>query len=310
MRRLAVAAAQVAAAAGPVLITGETGTGKELLAHEIHRQSARARQPLVTLSCATLPEPLVESELFGHRQGAYPGALRSRRGLLEEAHGGTVLLDEVGELSPGAQVRLLRALETGEILPFGAQRTIPVDVRILAATQRDLAADAKAGRFRPDLLYRLSVFRLWIPPLRERREDIPLLIQCFMAGSAEARRKRLRGITQAALAALLQHDYPGNIRELRHALELSCILADEGGAIDLGHLPEEITRPAVSAAPTFEDDCSLKEAARRFERAFIVRALEREGWDRARAARRLGVPLRVLLEKMQRHGIEEPGQTI
>src|SRR6185369_9493165 len=215
------------AAASPiaVLVEGETGTGKELVARGIHRASARAEGPFLAINCAALPETLLESELFGHRRGAFTGAVQDHIGLFEAAAAGTLLLDEIGEMPMTMQVKLLRVLQEGEVVPLGDTRPRKIDVRVISATNRELSTEIAAHRFREDLYYRLAAFPIRIPPLRERREDIPLLADHFLAGAAERHRKWIRGIEPAALELLTRFDWPGNVRELSNELERAAALA-------------------------------------------------------------------------------------
>ncbi len=314
MRKLAGLIAKVAPTEATVLITGETGAGKELVAREVHTRSARAERSFLALNCAALPEGLIESELFGHRKGAFTGADRDRKGVLELAEGGTVFLDEVGELPLSAQAKVLRALDRKEVMPLGASRPVTVDVRLVAATHRDLSAEVAAGRFRQDLYYRLAVFPVRLPPLRERRDDLASLAEHFLAESAEARTKGVRTLTPRALAALARHPFPGNVRELAHVMVRAAILADAGEPIDLPHLPDELCgQVEVAADAPLETEYrvpdvipSLRDEVARFERAVIVRELERDGWHRTRTAQRLDVSLRAFMDKLKKYEIKGP----
>jgi len=293
---------QIALACGsdaPVLVTGETGTGKELVARAIHRHGARAARRFVPLNCGAMPEGLLESELFGHLRGAFTGAVVDKKGLFEEARGGTLFLDEIGEMSQALQVRLLRALETGEVRPVGSSRAATVDVRVIAATHRDLERAAREGRFREDLFYRLHVFAIRLPPLRERREDIPLLIAHFLAGLA-ARGRGAAALTPAAVAALAGNDWPGNVRELENTLE-RLVAEARGGAIDVADLPPALRkRSAPLAEPLFTGLPSLEELEKRYLRHVLA---EVKG-NRSRAAEVLGIDRRTLYRMAERFGIE------
>ncbi|HEU4732150.1 MAG TPA: nitric oxide reductase transcriptional regulator NorR, partial [Kofleriaceae bacterium] len=275
------------------LITGETGVGKELVASSIHAQSQRRDHALIHVNCAALPEALAESELFGHVRGAFTGASDHRAGKFEVADGGTLLLDEIGELPLSIQPKLLRALQSGEVQRVGSDRMLRCDVRVIAATNRDLAEEVRAGRFRADLFHRVSVYPLHVPPLRERREDIPLLCGYFL-DTARARLGlgQLR-LTPEARARLHDHDWPGNVRELEHTLLRASLRASAGRrhetiVIDVAHLALD-TPPAPSAAPERPPVGPLREAVDDFTRRLITGAVEQAGGNWAEAARRLGV---------------------
>jgi DNA-binding NtrC family response regulator len=293
---------QIALACGadaPVLVMGETGTGKELVARAIHRNGARAARPFVPVNCGALPEGLLESELFGHVRGAFTGAVVDKRGLFEEARGGTLFLDEIGEMSKALQVRLLRALELGEVRPVGSARATTVDARVIAATHRDLERAVSEGSFREDLFYRLHVFVIRVPPLRERREDIPLLAAHFLAGFA-ARGRGAAALTSAAVAALATHDWPGNVRELENTLE-RLVAEARGGTIDVPDLPPVFReRPAALEEPLFSGLPSLQELEKRYLRHVLA---EVRG-NRSRAAEVLGIDRRTLYRMAERFGIE------
>jgi two-component system response regulator AtoC len=287
-----------------VLITGETGTGKDLCAHTIHERSRRAAKPFVAVNCAAVPEALLESELFGHEKGAFAGADRRRTGRFETANRGTLLLDEVGELSAASQAKLLRAIETSTFEPVGSSRSVTVDVRILAATNRDLAAEVARGTFRRDLHYRLNVIDLHLPPLRERRGDVPVLARAFLDDIAARHGTRVPELDAEAMAALAVYDYPGNVRELLHALERAVALS-RGGEIRLEHLPADLaaaSRPAPPAAGAAGDMPPLGEAVAAFEREYIHRALEKAGGHRTRAAALLGISRKNLWERLRDGG--------
>ncbi len=287
-----------------VLLTGESGTGKEVLARAIHAQSGRRNQAFVAVNCAAIPEALLESELFGHARGAFTGADRARRGLFVEADGGTLFLDEIGELPPPLQAKLLRVLQEEEVMPIGESKPRRIDVRVIAATSRDLERDVASGRFREDLFYRLDVFRVRVPPLRERRDDVPLLVDHFIARFRETLGKPVRTIADEALDRLVAHAWPGNVRELENVLERAMILADTD-RITLADLPEAIAAPRrkAEAAPAPSGDFSMRRARRRFEAELIRRALDATGGNRTRAARLLEISHRALLYKIKEYGL-------
>jgi two-component system NtrC family response regulator len=289
---------RVAPSDATVLIRGESGTGKELIAKAIHYASRRAAGPLVRVNCAALPETLLESELFGHEKGAFTGATALRRGRFELAHGGSLFLDEIGDVPPHLQVKLLRVLQEREIERVGASRPIPVDVRLLAATHRDLEALVREGRFRDDLYYRINVVTLAVPPLRERREDIPLLLDHFVQKFARANGKTVRGLTREARDLLLRYDYPGNVRELENLVERAVVLTrdDVIGAADL---PLSLTEG--EAAPA--EEATLPAAVEGLERRLIRDALARARGVQTRAAELLGISERVLRYKLRKYGL-------
>ena len=291
---------RVARERASVLILGESGTGKELVARRIHALSDRAQKPFVKLNCAAFAENVLESELFGHVKGAFTGAESARAGRFEIADGGTLFLDEIGEVDPGVQVKLLRFLQEQEFEPVGSNRTRKVDVRLICATNRDLEAAVKAGGFRQDFYYRIRVFPVQVPPLRERREDIPRLIQHFLEQLNAERVMQVTQVTPEARQRLAAHSWPGNIRELENVLHHAAILAD-GGTIQAHDLQ------LVSAPPIAEADPSpggpLKDALATVERRFIVAALERHRYDLARTAQELGIEPRTLNNKLNLHRI-------
>ena len=308
MQRVIATASKVARHPSTVLITGESGTGKELVARLLHRASPRAAAPFVAVNCAAIPEPLLESELFGHARGAFTGAADERAGLFEEAHGGTLLLDELGDLPVALQVKLLRVLQEGELRRVGENVARPVDVRVVAATARDLDADVAAGRFRSDLYYRVNVVRLHLPPLRERGEDIPELVRHFVALFNRRLGLAVAGVTPSAMRRLMEYPWPGNVRELENVIERTMVLAD-GSIIESEHLPESIRDAGVSrgdheaAGPLDEHDLSVKRRAEALERDLIRRALERTGGNRTRAARLLDLSPRALQYKIRDYGL-------
>ncbi len=294
-----------------VLINGETGTGKEVVARAIHDAGPRKKQPLRSINCAAIPGMLIESVLFGHEQGAYTGADKSARGIFEQAEGGTVLLDEIGELAASAQAALLRVLETKRVTRVGGEKEIEVDVRVIAATHRDLEGMALAGRFRQDLLYRLNTVTLRIPPLRERVDEIRPLAERFLK---EARRQAgtdVRTIDARAMAALESYSWPGNVRELRNVIERAVVLA-EGQAITPADLTDKVrgaTRTAASEAGSDsepgDEPGDYKEHVRRYEAELILRALHKANGNQTEAARALNLPLRTLVHKIQTYGIKK-----
>jgi two-component system NtrC family response regulator len=288
----------VAASDATVLIRGESGTGKELIAKAIHYASPRADGPLVRVNCAALPETLLESELFGHEKGAFTGAVATRRGRFELAHGGSLFLDELGDLPLHLQVKLLRVLQEREIERVGSSRPIAVDVRLLAATHRDLEALVKSGRFRDDLYYRVNVVTVSIPPLRERREDIPPLLDHFLEKFAATNGKVIQGLTREARDALLRYDYPGNVRELENLMERAVVLTRDD-VIGLGDLPLSLKETEEEAA----EAPSLPAAVEGLERRLIRDAMDRAEGVQTRAAEILGISERVLRYKLRKYGL-------
>ncbi|HEY0970223.1 MAG TPA: sigma-54 dependent transcriptional regulator [Gemmatimonadales bacterium] len=284
-----------------VLIQGESGTGKEVIARWVHELSGRSDAPFLSINCGALPEGLLESELFGHVKGSFTGAVRDRVGLFAAASGGTFFLDEIGETTPATQVKLLRALQQREVIPVGGTETVQVDARVVAATNRDLEAEIKRGGFRSDLFYRLNVIAIHLPPLRERREDIPLLAESFLARSAAQRGEERKVLTPDALRALQCHEWPGNVRELENALERAVILS-AGTEVDVAALPERVTARRAEAfvaarelpSPTLET----------IERAYVSWVLQNEGGNKTRAAEVLGIDPSTLHRKLARYGIE------
>jgi len=280
------------------LLTGESGTGKEVLARAIHAQSPRRNANFVAVNCAAIPENLLESELFGHARGAFTGASRARRGLFVEADGGSLFLDEIGELPPALQVKLLRVLQEEEVLPVGESKPRKLDVRVIAATARDLEADVRDGRFREDLYYRLNVMHLQVPALRERRKDIPLLVDHFLAHFREALGKPVRTIADDALDRLTHYHWPGNVRELENVIERALILAD-GDRIGLREIPPNVACAVAEPNGSSGQDFSLRRARRRTEIDAIGRALRATGGNRTHAARLLEISHRALLYKIK-----------
>jgi DNA-binding NtrC family response regulator len=285
--------AQVAPTTATVLIVGESGTGKELVARAIHAKSPRAQKPFVAVNCAALPESILESELFGHEKGAFTGAAASKRGLFEEANGGTLFLDEVGDISPKMQVQLLRVLQEGEIRRVGGTDTVKVDARVVAATNRDLKADVAAGRFREDLYFRLQVVTVRVPPLRERKQDIKLLVHHFLAKHADRLKRPVPRVANDALEALEAYAFPGNVRELSHIVERAMLLAREG-AITLADLPAEIKGNGKAAAGGMSGLADDWPTLAVLDRRYIDRVLARTGGNKTRAAEVLGIDRRTL----------------
>ena len=300
MRRLFAILPQVAESHSTVLIEGESGTGKELFARAIHSLSPRRDKPLVTVNCGALPDTLLESELFGYKAGAFTDARKDKPGRFALAEGGTIFLDEIGDVSPALQVRLLRVLEEKTFEPLGGTTSVKADVRVVAASNRSLADLVKAGTFRQDLYYRINVVKLMLPPLRQRREDIPLLVDHFIGRFNRLRDKEITGVSPDALGILLAHDYPGNVRELENIIEHAFVLC-HGGIIRPEHLPDPL-RPA-EGGPVPPGARTLQE----LEARFISDALRRNGWNRLATAKELGIHKTTLWRKMKQLGIELPG---
>jgi len=297
MSRLAELVARVAPRDVTVLVTGESGTGKERVAEALVASSRRAHQPFVRFNCAALTEELAEAELFGHSKGAFTGAVRARLGLFREAEGGTLLLDEVGELGPSVQARLLRVLQEGEVRPVGEDRPVKIDVRLLAATHRDLAAEVKAGRFREDLYYRLKVVHLHVPALRERPEDIPALARHFLTRAAKSFGVPVAQLTPQLLEKLAAWPWPGNVRELENVLESTVALSADG-TLDLSLLPSESTVEPLTGA-------GLKEKLEATERGLIVAAMDTAKGNVSEAARQLRIGRATLHDKLKKYGLGE-----
>ena len=304
MKKLFALVAKVAPADTTVLIHGESGTGKELVARAIHLEGPRSSRPFVPVNCGAIPAELLESELFGHEKGAFTHAIRTRIGRFEQADGGTVFLDEISEMSPVLQVKLLRVLQEREFERVGGMQTIRSNFRVLAATNRDLEDEVRQGRFREDLYYRLNVIPIAVPPLRERQSDIPLMVRHFIERQGAA----VRGITDEAMGYLVRYRWPGNVRELENIIERMVILA-AGEEITVDDLPEKIRDGAGSAAVDAEIPESgffLHQAVAEYEKRLIIQALNQTGWVKNRAAKLLHVNRTTLIEKMKRHGLEKP----
>ena len=284
-----------------VLIGGESGTGKELVARAIHGASRRSAGPFVAVHCAALAESLLESELFGHERGAFTGADRARMGRFEAASGGTIFLDEIGEISPAVQVKLLRVLQERQVERVGSNVPIRLDVRLVAATNTDLTEAIGAGRFREDLFYRLAVVRVFIPPLRQRREDIPRLVEHFLAKHAEAGTHRVAGVSREAMDALLRYDYPGNVRELENLVQSAIVLA-RGDVLTTDDLPAAVRTRVEEEGLTYRRfDGSLPQQVEGLERELIAKALAAEDGVQYRAAERLGISERTLRYKLEKY---------
>ncbi|WP_437284295.1 sigma 54-interacting transcriptional regulator [Sorangium sp. So ce406] len=321
MRRIFEVVARISRSPVPVLLLGETGTGKEVVARAIHKQGPRSARKMVTVNCGAIPEQLVESTLFGHERGAFTGASQQQRGVFEEADGGTVFLDEVGELPPAAQAALLRALETRRVTRVGSVREIEVDVRVIAATHRDLEGMCASGGFRLDLLYRLNTITLTLPPLRARPEEVEAFALRFLRQANDANATAIRGIAPGALALLKSYTWPGNARELRNAIERAVVIA-EGEWISEHDLPERVRAAQIAPAPPADEPAregeevgaemsegadGLKARLLRHEAEVIVAALRKAGWNQTEAARALGIPLRTLVHKLKALGIKKLG---
>ena len=305
--------AQIQSAApshGRVLIRGESGTGKELIARAIHRQSLRRDKPFVEVNCAAIPDELIESELFGHEKGAFTGATTKRRGKFELADGGTIFLDEVGDMSLKTQAKVLRVLQEQTFERVGGTETLTVDVRVIAASNKNLEEEIQKGTFREDLFYRLNVIPFEVPPLRERREDIPILANHFLRLFSEEYGRREKSLSPEAMQLLLQHPWPGNVRELRNVIERMVIMVPQDTIRHFDVAPSLRARPgAVPEAPTEAEgdwDGTLREARERFERQYILRRLGEANWNITRTAERLGIERSNLHRKLKAYGIELP----
>ena len=291
-----------------VLITGESGTGKELIAQAVHFNSSRSERMFVTVNCGAIPGALLESELFGHLRGAFTNAVSHREGRFSLANGGTLFLDEIGDMSPDLQVKLLRVLQDGSFEPVGSSKTIAVDVRVIAATNQNLEQAIRERRFREDLFYRLNVIPIEVPPLRGRREDIPLLVQHFFEVASREKGKKLDGISENAMELLCHYDWPGNVRELENLVERLVVLADEG-AISISDLPASFHKNAVpargeTAVPRLTyTGLSFRDAVDDFETDLILQALEHTQWNKNQAAQLLGLNRTTLLEKIKKKGL-------
>ncbi|MEJ2216094.1 MAG: sigma-54 dependent transcriptional regulator [Gemmatimonadota bacterium] len=305
MKKAIEIATKVARHPSPVLITGESGTGKELIARLIHEQSDRATRPFVAVNCGAIPETLLESELFGYVKGAFTGAEKDKQGLFQAADGGTLFLDEIGDMPTPLQVKLLRVLQEGEVRRVGDNKSYDVDVRILAATNKDLNEEVKKGNFRQDLYFRIAVVPIHLPPLRQRREEIPLLAKHFMDVCNKNLNLDLEGIDQDAMRLLLDYAWSGNVRELENVIERAMVLTD-GPRITEEDLPHHVRSPVrpLDDAELGEDELSVKKHGAVLERRLIQRALERTGGNKTRAAELLELSSRALLYKMRDYGLD------
>ncbi|HUK65355.1 MAG TPA: sigma-54 dependent transcriptional regulator [Anaeromyxobacteraceae bacterium] len=313
LARLREQIAKVAPTQGRVLITGESGTGKELIAQEIHRQSRRASGPFVKVNCAAIPSELIESELFGHEKGSFSGAGARRRGQFEVAHGGTLFLDEIGDMSLSAQAKVLRVLQTGEVTRVGSERAFTVDVRVVAATNKDLEAEVREGNFREDLFFRLNVVPLGAPPLRDHLEDVPLLAGRFVQLATRENGMRPKPIDPEVLARLRQYAWPGNVRELRNVCERMAIMSGE--KVTLADVPAYVApRPTPSPGEVGSTDLSsygevpLRELRELVERDYILKKLEAHDWNITQAAQALGIERTNLHKKIKQHGLSRAGR--
>src|ERR1700730_10803375 len=289
-----------------VLIQGESGTGKELVAREIHRRSSRATLSFVQVNCAAIPEELIESELFGHEKGSFTGAIRKQTGKFVAADGGTIFLDEVGDTSLGTQAKVLRVLQEGDVEPVGSATVIKVDVRVIAATNKDLVEEIRGGRFREDLYYRLNVIPIRTPPLRERRDDIPLLAQHFAALFSEEHNKHAKKFTPAALRAMQDASWRGNVRELRNMIERLVIMVP-ADTIDVTDLPAEFFRAATDIISSAMPLSTLQQFKDEAEKAFILAKLREHGWNVSKTAEAIDTPRSNLYKKIEQYGIKREG---
>ncbi len=298
-------AKQVAPTESTVLIQGESGTGKEVIARYIHELSARSEGLFLSINCGALPESLLESELFGHVKGSFTGAVRDKQGLFAAARGGTFFLDEIGEMAPATQVKLLRVLQERECIPVGGTEAIPVDVRLVAATNRDLEDDIKRGRFRTDLYYRLNVIAIHLPPLRDRRDDIPIFVDAFLKRIAKEHDDTIKRLAQDAIEAIMAYDWPGNVRELENALERAVVLT-KSDAIPLSAIPAKVTER--KAEPLVAERAHVNPTLDVIERAYIQWVLQAEGGNKTRAAEVLGIDPSTLYRKLSVHPVPQAQQ--
>lgn len=311
MQRVFELVAKIAATDSTILILGESGTGKELVARAIHYNSPRSAHPLVPVNCGAIPEELLESELFGHEKGAFTGAFRTRIGRFELAQGGTIFLDEIAEMSANLQVKLLRVIQEREFERVGGVKSIHADVRIIAATNRDLEEEVASGRFREDLFYRLNVIPAHLPPLRERADDIPLLVKHFLDRYSAERPCHVDSFDKQALAALMHYQWPGNVRELENLIERMAVLCD-GPRVELKDLPDRILQASTNVSPLMprvsvpDEGIDLAATVSEFERGLILQALNKSNWVKNRAAKLLGVNRTTLVEKIKKQQLEKP----
>ena len=299
---------KVADTDGTVLISGASGTGKELIARAIHYSSSRSDRPLVVINCGAIPEELLESELFGHEKGAFTGAYKSRIGRFEMANGGTIFLDEIGEMSPALQVKLLRVLQEKKFERVGGTKTIHVDVRIIAATNKNLTTAINKGKFREDLYYRLNVIPMKVPPLKQRKSDIPLLIDHFLKKFQKGAEKKITGFSPDVMDAMLKYDWPGNVRELENVIKRLTILCDDE-VVNVNDLPEHIPHKGravrVVDEDLFEKGVTLHDAVEDYEKKLILNALERSDWVKTKAAKLLNINRTTLVEKIKKQNLSE-----
>ncbi len=299
---------KVADTDGTVLISGASGTGKELIARAIHYNSSRSERPLVVINCGAIPEELLESELFGHEKGAFTGAYKSRIGRFEMANGGTIFLDEIGEMSPALQVKLLRVLQEKKFERVGGTKTIHVDVRIIAATNKNLTTAINKGKFREDLYYRLNVIPMKVPPLKQRKSDIPLLIDHFLKKFQKGAEKKITGFSPEAMDAMLKYDWPGNVRELENVIKRLTILCDDE-VVSVDDLPEHIPHKGRAVRVVEEDflekGVTLHDAVEDYEKRLILGALERSDWVKTKAAKLLNINRTTLVEKIKKQNLTE-----
>ena len=290
-----------------ILINGETGTGKGLVAKAIHQKSRRINKPYISINCGAIPENLLESELFGHVRGAFTGATSSKQGKFELADGGTILLDEIGDMSSDLQVKVLKVLEEGEFEQVGGSKTIKVDVRIIAATHRDLCEEVQKGNFREDLYYRLYVIPLLLPSLKDRKSDIPYLVSYFINQSNQKNDRQVNGVTEDAMAMMMSHSWPGNVRELKNMIERMVVLKGEG-KITVADLPGELKKDhpcePTSTIEISDEGICLNSAVTEFEKALILQSLEKTKWVKNKAAKLLHLNRTTLVEKIKRHQLQ------
>ncbi len=308
MRKVFDLIEKVADTDGTVLISGASGTGKELIASAIHYNSSRGDKPMVVINCGAIPEELLESELFGHEKGAFTGAYKNRTGRFEMANGGTFFLDEIGEMSPSLQVKLLRVLQEQKFEKVGGTKTIHVDVRIIAATNKNLTISINKGKFREDLYYRLNVIPIKVPPLKQRKSDIPLLIDYFMKKFRSEKQNLIKGFSNEALEDMMGFDWPGNVREVENVIKRLTILCDNE-IVQVDDLPEHIQRKTRSLEPDEEDvldkDLNLNEAVKDYEKRLILEALEKSNWVKTKAAKLLNINRTTLVEKIKKQNLDE-----